>query len=77
MKVLSQFEGACAHQRDEAEHATQYRTNQANKVTDVDAFETNQVNTGVEVRQHGQQYRDAGQFAEQVRGFTTAWSSSG
>ena len=63
-----QFEGACAHQRDEAEHATQYRTNQANKVTDVDAFETNQVNTGVEVRQHGQQYRDTGQFAEQVRG---------
>ena len=46
-----QFEGACAHQRDEAEHATQYRTNQANEVTDVDAFETNQVNTGVEVRQ--------------------------
>ena len=70
-KGAGQFEGACAHQRDEAEHATQYRTNQADKVTDVDAFETNQVNTGVEVRQHGQQYRDTGQFAEQVRGFTT------
>lgn len=36
---------------------------------DVDVFEMNQVNIGVEVRQYGQQYCDIGQFVEQVRGF--------
>ena len=66
-----QLEGACAHQRDEAEHATQYRADQADKVADVNAFKTNQVNARVEVRQHSQQYCDTGQFTEQVRCFTT------
>ncbi|VTM86129.1 Uncharacterised protein [Raoultella ornithinolytica] len=71
-KGTGQFEGACPHQGDEAERTAQDGTNQADKVANVNAFETNQVNAGVEVRQHGQQDGDTGQFTEQVRRFTTA-----
>ena len=68
-KGTGQFEGACPHQGDEAERAAEYGANQADEVAYIDAFEANQVNAGVEVRQHGQQYRDTGQLTEQVRRF--------